>query len=95
MFSFSKFQERIKKTSLTAYEDSQNSIFSTVKPKKFKTKKKALQFLDQPWKMKSTDQDEDYLISRAKRNSQSDENGGNVKALSKSWLITARVMYPG
>ena len=41
--------------------------------------------------MKSTDQDEDYLISRAKRNSQSDENGGNgnVKALSKSWLITA------
>ena len=45
--------------------------------------------------MKSTDQDEDYLISRAKRNGQPDENGGNVKALSKSWLITARVMYPG
>ena len=46
--------------------------------------------------MKSTDQDEDYLISRAKRNGLSEENGaGNVKALSKSWLITARVMYPG
>ena len=46
--------------------------------------------------MKSTDQDEDYLISRAKRNGLSDENGAeNVKALSKSWLITARVMYPG
>ena len=46
--------------------------------------------------MKSTDQDEDYLISRAKRSGLSEENGAeNVKALSKSWLITARVMYPG
>ena len=46
--------------------------------------------------MKSTDQDEDYLISRAKRNGLSEENGAeNVKALSKSWLITARVMFPG
>ena len=38
--------------------------------------------------MKSSNQDEEYLISRAKRR----EEG---RVLSKSWLITARVMFPG
>ena len=45
--------------------------------------------------MKSTDFDEEYLISRAKRNVQKDEIDGKSRVQSKSWLITARVMFPG
>ena len=67
-----------------------------IQPKSFKEKSWEIRQFPESEKMKSTDQDEDYLISRAKRNGLSDENGAeNVKALSKSWLITARVMYPG
>ena len=45
--------------------------------------------------MKSADFDEEYLISRAKRNAQKDEIDGKSRVQSKSWLITARVMFPG